>query len=75
MSISSYECPIAKRKVNIQIEMEFFRSDLPPVKKFKNCDGLSACEVRHFYPDGSHAFNWLKCPLYRVMHDDGLKYG
>jgi|APFre7841882654_1041346.scaffolds.fasta_scaffold24957_3 hypothetical protein len=75
MSISSHECPIAKRKVNIRIEVEFSRSDLPPVKIFKNCDGLSACDVRQLHSDGSFFFNWSNCPVYRDMHDDGLKYG
>jgi hypothetical protein len=75
MSISTRECPIAKRQVNVQIETVYLRSDLPPVINFKNCDGLSACDVRKLHYDGSFFFNWSNCPVYRGMHDDGLKYG
>jgi len=70
MSISTHDCPIAKRQVNVQIEMKFSRSDLPPGKKLKNCDGLETCEVRRVHPDGSLSFNWSNCPIYRSMMTD-----
>ena len=69
-SIQSFECHVAKRKVNVQIEMKLSRSDLPPGKKFKNCDGLETCGVRCVHPDGSLSFNWSNCPIYRSMMTD-----
>ena len=66
MSISTrlFDCPIAKRRVTVEIETTYPRPGFPPIKNFKDCDGLASCGVQQYHSDG-FSVNWDICPLYR----------
>lgn len=75
MTTRKCDCPVAKKTVNVSVEITTISRDKHFTESFdlhniRDCEGLSYCGVKTAYSTGA-SFKWELCPFMTILNKKG----